>query len=189
MHISALLKTLFALTANPRHLITGGGKQKFPIQVVVAVIGVVVVFAALLVYRERRKNFKSKMLVVELQSQLNILQSYSEAEVKKLEMQIRSFETTMQEAGEGGVGSKDLRRLLINAHELVGKEIIGKGSFGEVFKSDYRGQEVAVKVVNNVTDETLSDFQKEIFLASGLRHQNVVSMIGCCWEKVRLDEG
>jgi len=42
---------------------------------------------------------------------------------------------------------------------------------------------VAVKTMKQVDEETLERFQGEIMLMSGLRHQNVVTMVGCCWEK------
>jgi len=78
---------------------------------------------------------------------------------------------------------KDLEKLLIKAEELVGKMVIGTGAYGEVYKSDHRGTAVAVKTMKQVGEESLERFQDEIMLMSGLRHQNVVTMLGCCWEK------
>ena len=57
------------------------------------------------------------------------------------------------------------------------------GSFGEVYKSEYRGNDVAVKTMKQIDAESLDRFQEEILLMSDLRHQNIVSMIGCCWER------
>ena len=56
-------------------------------------------------------------------------------------------------------------------------------SFGEVFLADYRGQKVAVKTMNQISPENLQRFRAEITLMSDLRHQNVVFMVGACWEK------
>jgi predicted Ser/Thr protein kinase len=43
---------------------------------------------------------------------------------------------------------------------------IGKGNFGEVFKAYWRGTEVALKKfpVQNLTDQLLRDFEKEVLL-------------------------
>ena len=50
--------------------------------------------------------------------------------------------------------------------------------FGEVFKANYRGQEVAVKTLRNVDEDTVDRFREEILLMSDLKHSNVVNMIG-----------
>ncbi|GBG68978.1 hypothetical protein CBR_g3677 [Chara braunii] len=64
---------------------------------------------------------------------------------------------------------------------------IGRGSFGYV----YRGQlpesssEVAVKVRSDVIGEFSAEFQKEVEVLSGVRHKNLVKLIGYCTEKVQ----
>jgi serine/threonine protein kinase len=51
-------------------------------------------------------------------------------------------------------------------------------SFGEVYKATFRGSFVAVKTMQTVDQNQLDRFQQEIHLMSGLRHQNIVAMIG-----------
>lgn len=52
--------------------------------------------------------------------------------------------------------------------------MIGKGSFGEVFKAKYKGQIVAVKTLKSIDEETVDRFKAEVLLSSDLRHANVV---------------
>jgi len=115
-----------------------------------------------------------------LKNDVAIMQEYNKEEIAMLESQIKKF--TQDMSATDGV-HKDMEKLLIKADELVGKVVIGAGAYGEVFKSDYRGTAVAVKTMKQVDEETLERFQGEIMLMSGLRHQNVVTMVGCCWEK------
>jgi len=72
---------------------------------------------------------------------------------------------------------------MIVASELESEEVLGKGSFGEVHKSKYRGLYVAVKTLHNIDKESLERFQAEILLMADLHHENVVQLVGACWEK------
>jgi len=108
------------------------------------------------------------------------MQEYNKDEIAMLESQIKKF--TLDMSATDGV-HKDMEKLLIKADELVGKVAIGAGAYGEVYKSDYRGTAVAVKTMKQVDEGSLEGFKGEIMLMSGLRHQNVVTMVGCCWEK------
>ena len=49
----------------------------------------------------------------------------------------------------------DMKRLLIDAKELKSEQIVGKGSFGQVYKGFYRGMTVAVKTMNSIDKEGL----------------------------------
>lgn len=77
---------------------------------------------------------------------------------------------------------RSLEKLLISAAELESQEIVGKGSFGEVHKSKYKGTLVAVKTLRNVDELSLGRFQLEILLMADLHHNNVVRLVGACWE-------
>eukprot|EP01114_Cavostelium_apophysatum_P015196 TRINITY_DN4096_c0_g1_i1.p1 TRINITY_DN4096_c0_g1~~TRINITY_DN4096_c0_g1_i1.p1 ORF type:complete len:789 (+),score=95.98 TRINITY_DN4096_c0_g1_i1:134-2500(+) len=56
---------------------------------------------------------------------------------------------------------------------------LGQGSFGEVFKGEWRNQTVAVKKVKQGVDTT--DFMEEANLMLKLRpHENVVQLLGVC---------
>ena len=56
-------------------------------------------------------------------------------------------------------------------------------SFGQVFKGTYRGMVVAVKTMNVVEQDSLERFRAEILLLKDLRHNNIVVLIGACWER------
>jgi len=65
--------------------------------------------------------------------------------------------------------------------DLSFDKIAGKGSFGVVFKGNWKGQQVALKKVNtdHVSPTNIEDFQKESdIMASIPRHPNVVWFIG-----------
>ena len=135
---------------------------------------------------EQEKDRGDLMLMenFKLKNDVAIMQDYTQAEVKMLEGQIQRFTEEMTAAGKGAEGlDKDMARLLIKADEMVGKVVIGAGAFGEVYKSEYRGTAVAVKTMKNVDEDNLDRFKHEIMLMGGLRHQNIVTMVGCCWEK------
>ncbi|GMI28730.1 hypothetical protein TeGR_g3828, partial [Tetraparma gracilis] len=117
-----------------------------------------------------------------------MLQEYSDKEVSMLEQKVTEFRSVAAKAAEkegkdDAFVNKAMQRLIISASELAGKEVVGKGAFGEVYRSDYRGATVAVKTVKVISEENLDRFQKEILLMGDLRHQNIVTLIGAVWEK------
>ena len=175
----------------------GGG---VPMAVVIAIVGgAVALFAVILgvICMKEQKSEKEKTLLKlltrkgeevvtvltkendKLKTDAAIMQEYNKEEIAMLEEQIEKFTQDMSATGV----HKGMEKLLIKADELIGKVVIGAGAYGEVFKSDYRGTPVAVKTMKQVDEEGLERFQGEIMLMSGLRHQNIVTMVGCCWEK------
>ena len=65
-------------------------------------------------------------------------------------------------------------------HDLDEKEVIGRGSYGIVYKARYLSEEVVVKkILGESTDEEES-FIKEAKLIKSLKHQNIVSFKGFC---------
>jgi hypothetical protein len=65
---------------------------------------------------------------------------------------------------------------------IVGQEI-GRGSFGAVYKGQYKGVEVAVKQLFVPTNskekaELLSDFRRECEILNLLKHPNIVHFMG-----------
>ncbi|RZC62300.1 hypothetical protein C5167_024069 [Papaver somniferum] len=63
------------------------------------------------------------------------------------------------------------------------KEIIGRGSFGSVYHGKLSdGKLVAVKVRLDRSQLSLDSFVNEVYLLSQVRHQNLVSLEGFCYE-------
>jgi len=70
-----------------------------------------------------------------------------------------------------------------NAIEI--HQLLGKGSYGEVFQAHYKGKHIAVKEilmaqVPEGEDEVLDDFRKEIKILSLLNHECIVRFLGAC---------
>jgi serine/threonine protein kinase len=56
------------------------------------------------------------------------------------------------------------------------KDIVGTGTFSQVYKGTYRKQSVAVKIFKQrVTDE---EFSKEVIILRNLNHDNIVKFVG-----------
>ena len=65
----------------------------------------------------------------------------------------------------------------------IGKKL-GSGSFGEVFKATWFEKQVAVKILfkQNLAEDSLDSFKREVEIMSKLRHPNVLLFIGACLE-------
>ncbi|ELP90399.1 tyrosine protein kinase, putative [Entamoeba invadens IP1] len=68
----------------------------------------------------------------------------------------------------------------ISTREIVCEEIIGKGSFGDVWSATWKGQEIAVKLIplEKVQKGKLKQTMKEVELMSSLRHPCVLQFFG-----------
>lgn len=73
---------------------------------------------------------------------------------------------------------------LIDHNELEILEKIGKGSYGQVFKGRWLGQEVAIKHydqrASKLKQKRLINFLKEVEIMTYLRHPNIVLFMGVC---------
>jgi len=70
---------------------------------------------------------------------------------------------------------------LLNYDDLDIKEEIGMGSFGAVYRGEYRGTEVAVKhLKDDLKEDSLFEFLQEISMMCELRHPNVLLFMGAC---------
>eukprot|EP01126_Amoeba_proteus_P040016 TRINITY_DN4246_c0_g1_i10.p1 TRINITY_DN4246_c0_g1~~TRINITY_DN4246_c0_g1_i10.p1 ORF type:complete len:519 (+),score=93.58 TRINITY_DN4246_c0_g1_i10:80-1636(+) len=69
-------------------------------------------------------------------------------------------------------------------HEIVKGQELAQGSFGTVYRGRCRGQEVAIKELNNdaLDGDNLEAFRKEVAIMSHLRHPNIVLLMGACTE-------
>jgi len=69
----------------------------------------------------------------------------------------------------------------IDSAELNFKQRLGEGASAKVWKGEYRGQEVAIKVLKDkVEPEQLRDFKKEFELFGSLRSPHIVFFFGAC---------
>ncbi|KAF0894032.1 hypothetical protein E2562_033912 [Oryza meyeriana var. granulata] len=70
--------------------------------------------------------------------------------------------------------------LEISWDELELKERVGAGSFGTVYRADWHGSDVAVKVLTDqdVGEAQLKEFLREIAIMKRVRHPNVVLFMG-----------
>jgi serine/threonine protein kinase len=69
----------------------------------------------------------------------------------------------------------------------IGK-LLGKGSFGEVYRGKLHGKEVAIKKLNATAleEEVLADFRHEVDLMLNLHHPNILLFMGACTQKGNL---
>ncbi|XP_019461699.1 PREDICTED: serine/threonine-protein kinase CTR1-like isoform X1 [Lupinus angustifolius] len=82
----------------------------------------------------------------------------------------------------------DEEDLDIRWSELILKENIGTGSFGTVLRADWRGSDVAVKIlkVQGFDAERFEEFKKEVSLMKRLRHPNIVLLMGAVIQPPKL---
>ncbi|GMI22399.1 hypothetical protein TeGR_g2569 [Tetraparma gracilis] len=136
------------------------------------------------VLKTQRATVIAQVKIDELEQNVAHLQEYNQAEVAMLEKRVKEFQADLAKVEEAtGAAEQGMQRLMIRADELKGKAVVGKGAFGEVYKSEFRGTLVAVKTMVEVSEENLDRFQHEILLMSDLRHQNIVTLVGACWGK------
>ncbi|PRP81913.1 hypothetical protein PROFUN_10621 [Planoprotostelium fungivorum] len=98
---------------------------------------------------------------------------------RELENAKHSNEFDMQELVKIDLG--DAKRCLLDFDELKDLQLIGKGSFGVVYRATWRQLTVAVKQIisDSVSAEQLKDFLSEVAILQSIRsHPNVVSFTG-----------
>lgn len=78
-------------------------------------------------------------------------------------------------------------------NDLVLKEKIGAGSFGTVHRADWHGDEVAVKILSEQDfpeeasfQKFLREFLREVWIMIGLRHPNIVLLMGAVTQRPHL---
>lgn len=70
----------------------------------------------------------------------------------------------------------------IQPEELTFYEKIGGGCYGNVFRGECRGKEVAIKKLfkQDLKPESIAEFKKEVEICSRLHHPNVLLFMGAC---------
>eukprot|EP00271_Cylindrocystis_brebissonii_P000893 TRINITY_DN11071_c0_g3_i1.p1 TRINITY_DN11071_c0_g3~~TRINITY_DN11071_c0_g3_i1.p1 ORF type:complete len:961 (-),score=224.53 TRINITY_DN11071_c0_g3_i1:406-3288(-) len=76
--------------------------------------------------------------------------------------------------------TEGIKELEIEWEDIDLGERIGQGSYGKVFRADWQGSDVAVKVFleQDIKGEALTEFKAEIEMMRRLRHPNVVLLMG-----------
>ncbi|WOG89936.1 hypothetical protein DCAR_0209177 [Daucus carota subsp. sativus] len=71
--------------------------------------------------------------------------------------------------------------------QFSGENKLGEGGFGPVYKGILvDGTRIAVKRLSENSGQGLQEFKAEITLIAKLQHNNLVKLLGCCWEAKEL---
>lgn len=70
----------------------------------------------------------------------------------------------------------------IDSSQLKLQNKVASGSFGDLYRGTYCGQDVAIKIlkVERLNDSLQQEFAQEVFIMRKVRHKNVVQFIGAC---------
>ena len=75
---------------------------------------------------------------------------------------------------------------MIPSSEVKVVSLLGQGAFGTVNLGTYKDQDVAIKQLISIDEESVQRFRFECFLMKELRHPNVVKLVGVCWDDMML---
>ena len=170
-----------------------GGSDGIHVSVIIGiVIGFLVLVVVVAAFFKNQIAAKEKE-VADLKHDLMMVQQYSDKEQQMIQDMIVTFRNEHHNAMKGkqedegnydkAAADRDLEKLLIKSTEIQCEDVVGKGSFGEVFKAKYRGSTVAVKTMKEVSENSLKRFKAEVLLSGDLNHSNIVAMVGACWER------
>lgn len=69
----------------------------------------------------------------------------------------------------------------IDMSEVKLLDKVGRGSFGDIYKAEWRGTEVAVKKIpfNSLNEDLVQEMLNEARIMESIRHPNVLSLMGC----------
>ncbi|CAM0902852.1 unnamed protein product [Alopecurus aequalis] len=98
------------------------------------------------------------------------------------------FRKRSQHAFEGDDGVHSVKVFSYNelrkaTHDFSGANKIGEGGFGSVYRGMLKdGTLVAVKVLSATSRQGVREFLTELTAISDIKHENLVTLIGCCAE-------
>lgn len=72
---------------------------------------------------------------------------------------------------------------LTTYNDLAFRELLGHGSFGEVWLCDYKGREVAVKKIRVQSEAHIHAFHREVTIMAAVQHPYLVKFLGACADK------
>ncbi|PIM99733.1 Tyrosine kinase [Handroanthus impetiginosus] len=103
-----------------------------------------------------------------------------EVPVETLEGERISDRSTGNESSKSDVTLDEVADCEIPWEDITLGERIGLGSYGEVYRGDWHGTEVAVKkfLDQDITGESLEEFKSEVRIMKRVRHPNVVLFMG-----------
>mmetsp|Transcript_51575 Transcript_51575/g.129377 ORF Transcript_51575/g.129377 Transcript_51575/m.129377 type:complete len:611 (-) Transcript_51575:33-1865(-) len=102
---------------------------------------------------------------------------------KMIDKRLASRRPDQSLAGKAGEMSlDDMSRWEIEPEEIELGQKLGGGAFGTVYRGRLRGKEVAIKRLNTqeIDEEALDSFRKEVAVMSKLRHPNALLFMGAC---------
>lgn len=106
---------------------------------------------------------------------------FTESSVSERKLSVNSSESFVFSEPELVESSKE-DFTISDPEDLEFEEVIGKGSSCTVFKGKYREQQVAIKLMKQLTNKNayMKEFYREIETLSKIRHVNLVGYIGAC---------
>ena len=135
------------------------------------------------------------MILLLLVATLAIRASHGKAEMellKKREKHMQGIIATAQEhidklmkPSADGTDDGLLEGCKLQFTDISIGKILGRGSFGNVYKGQLHGETVAIKMLTPVArgmDDKVRRFRDEIELMAPLRHPNLILMFGACWD-------
>ena len=144
-------------------------------------------FANFKLTRNQEEDIRKKSSKIKSQ---NVEISGSRKKVHVLASKLKNAQRSLKQAQQVinsvmSVNEGPLLQCQIDYDELELGPVIGEGGFGTVVSARFRRETVAVKHVRvgRVTEEVVLRFRNEILSTSKLRHQNMVFMLGACWDQ------
>ncbi|XP_024389139.1 serine/threonine-protein kinase STY46 [Physcomitrium patens] len=92
---------------------------------------------------------------------------------------------SLQNGGQNGTPSSSRTSVddwEIDSTQLKCNNKVASGSFGDLYRGTYCGQDVAIKILKpeRLNENLQREFQQEVFIMRKVRHKNVVQFIGAC---------